>query len=48
MRIIRMRLGAAIMIALLALSVVGGSVQASGGGGDDPCPQHVDNLPGCL
>jgi hypothetical protein len=46
MNTIRMRLGAAVFIALLALSTVGGAAQAKGGG-DDPCPHQVENLPGC-
>jgi hypothetical protein len=43
---IRMRFGAALFVALLALSALGGAVQAQHGG-DDPCPHHVENLPGC-
>jgi hypothetical protein len=46
MRNMRMRLSAAVLIALLALSVVGGAANAQHGG-DDPCPHHVENLPGC-
>jgi Spy/CpxP family protein refolding chaperone len=46
MRKLRMRLGAAVMIALLALSAVSGAAQAQHGA-DDPCPQHVENIPGC-
>jgi len=46
MKTIRVRLGAAVLIALLALSAVGGAVQAQHGS-DDPCAHHVENLPGC-
>jgi hypothetical protein len=46
MRKLRVRLGAAVLIALLALSAVGGAAQAKHGA-DDPCPRHVDNVPGC-
>lgn len=46
MRKIRVRLTAAMFIALLALASIGGAAQAQGGT-DDPCPQHVENLPGC-
>jgi hypothetical protein len=46
MKTIRVRLGAAVLIALLALSTLGGAAQAKHGG-DDPCPQHVENLPSC-
>lgn len=46
MRRLHMRLSAALLIAILALSAVGGSVQAQGGA-DDPCPHQVENLPGC-
>ena len=46
MKTIRVRLGAAVLIALLALSAVGGAAQAQHGS-DDPCPHHVENLPGC-
>jgi hypothetical protein len=46
MKTIRVRLGAALLIALLALSTVGGAAQAKDGG-DDPCPHQVENLPGC-
>jgi hypothetical protein len=46
MKTIRMRLSAALLVALLALSALGGAAQAQHGG-DDPCPQHVENLPGC-
>jgi hypothetical protein len=46
MKKIRVRLGSALLIALLALSAVGGAAQAQHGG-DDPCPHQVENLPGC-
>ena len=46
MKTIRLWLGAALLVSLLALSALGGAAQAQHGG-DDPCPQHVENLPGC-
>ncbi len=46
MKTIRVRLGAAVLIALLAISAVGGAVQVQHGS-DDPCAHHVENLPGC-
>jgi hypothetical protein len=46
MQTIRLRLGAAFLVALLALSALGGAAQAQHGS-DDPCPHQVENLPGC-
>ena len=46
MKTIRVRLGAALFFALLALASVGGAAQAQHGA-DDPCPHQVENLPGC-
>jgi hypothetical protein len=46
MKKVRIRIGAALLIAMLALSTFGTPALAQHGA-DDPCPHRVENLPGC-
>jgi hypothetical protein len=43
----RMRIAAALLLALTAVATFASVPAMAQHGGDDPCPHKVENLPGC-
>ncbi len=44
---IRTLLGAAVLLTSVVVPLLGTGAVHAQHGGDDPCPQRVENLPGC-